>query len=405
MPETNTTPAETADHRSEPRARFLEGYALPVQDLRQAVRSRIITVDTDLPDSSFQPASLDLRLGTVAYRLRCSFLPGPERVEDALRHYAMDRLDLSEGAVLDTNRPYLIPLQEQLSLPETMFARANPRSSTGRLDIFTRLVTDRSEQFDDVRPGYRGRLYLEVVPRSFAIKVTTGQALCQMRLFTGAPGLTDYDVVDVHRTTPILHGEREPIAVDDLRVREGLFLSVDLSGRAAPNQLVGYRARKNAPLLDLAALGQADPAEFWEPIYAESRKVLVLETEAFYLLHSRERVRIPHDLAADMAAFDASAGELRTHYAGFFDPGFGDRGKAAPGAHAVLEVRAHDVPFAVAHGQRICKLAFQRLREPSSNPYGPNIGSRYNESALVLLPRQFKGSEGGAQALLPVDAR
>jgi dCTP deaminase len=312
----------------------------------------------------------------------------------------MDRLDLSDGAVLDTNRPYLIPLQEQLNLPETMFARANPRSSTGRLDIFTRLVTDRSEQFDDVRAGYRGRLYLEVVPRSFAIKVTAGQALCQMRLLTGDPGLTDYEVVDVHRTQPILFGEREPVAGEDLRVREGLFLSVDLSGTAAPGKLVGYRARKNAPLLDLGARDHYDPADFWEPIYSQARNVLVLETEAFYLLHSRERVRIPRGLAADMAAFDASAGELRTHYAGFFDPGFGDRGKAAPGAHAVLEVRAHDVPFAIAHGQRICKLAFQRLREPSSNPYGPAIGSRYNESSLVLLPRQFKGSTGGDQALL-----
>lgn len=405
MPDaSDLTPAEPGAATPEPRRQFLRGHALPVQDLREAVEGRIITADDEIPESSYQPASLDLRLGEVAYRLRCSFLPGGERVEDALRAYAMDRLDLSKGAVLDTNRPYLIPLQEQIHLPESMYARANPRSSTGRLDIFTRLVTDRSEQFDDVRHGYRGRLYVEVVPRSFAVKATAGQSLSQLRLMTGAPGLSDYDVLDVHRTTPILFEDRDAVAGDELRVREGLFLSVDLSGKAIPGQLVGYRARKNGPLLDLGATAAYEPEDYWEPIYADRRQRLVLETEAFYLLYSRERVRIPRDLAADMAAVDPSAGELRTHYAGFFDPGFGDREKA-PGTHAVLEVRAHDVPFAIAHGQRICKLAFQKLREPSAAPYGAGIGSRYNESPLILLPRQFKTPDDGGQARLMPEAR
>ncbi|MBI5948769.1 MAG: 2'-deoxycytidine 5'-triphosphate deaminase [Chloroflexi bacterium] len=380
----------TQDGTEPTRRSLIEGSAWPAQQLRAAVQQRMLTASSPIPERSFQPASLDLRLGPVAYRLRCSFLPGSRRVADVLPAYAMGTLDLRSGAVLDRNRPYLIPLLEEVNLPPSVRARVNPRSSTGRLDIFARLVTDGGEQFDDVAAGYRGPLYLEVVPRSFTIKVTEGLALSQLRLFTDDPDLDDIQLIDAHKNDPLLYTGADPVPLQDVRVRHGLFLSVDLSGDASPDRIVGYRAKKNSKLLDVSAQGEYDPQDFWEPITSEAGGVLVLEPEEFYLLYSRERVRIPRHLAAEMVAFDPSSGELRTHYAGFFDPGFGERPGAQQGAYAVLEVRAHDVPFAIAHGQRVSKLAFQRLKEPSATPYGPEIGSRYNTGTVVLLPRQFR---------------
>ncbi len=381
------------------RRSLVEGSAWPSQQLRAAVEQRIVTASSPIPDRSFQPASLDLRLGPIAYRLRCSFLPGTRRVEEVLPAYTMGTLDLTGGAVLDRNRPYLIPLLEELNLPASVRARVNPRSSTGRLDIFTRLITDSGEHFDDVAPGYRGPLYLEVVPRSFTIKVAEGLALSQLRLFTDDPNLDDIQLVDAHRNSPLLYSGSDPVPLQDVRVRHGLFLSVDLSGDMLPGGIAGYRAKKNSRLLDVTAQGEYDPHDFWEPVRSEAGGVLVLEPEEFYLLYSRERVRIPRHLAAEMVAFDPSSGELRTHYAGFFDPGFGERPGGDQGAYAVLEVRAHDVPFALADGQRVSKLAFQRLRDPSSTPYGPEIGSRYNSRTVVLLPRQFS-ADSEAQPVL-----
>jgi dCTP deaminase len=375
--------------RAEAARRLVKGTVLPAQQLRLAHESGIITAPTPIPDSHFQPASLDLRLGPTAYRLRCSFLPGRDRVEDAVRRYSMDEVDLRRGAVLEQNRAYLIPLLEELSLPPGMLGKVNPRSSTGRLDIFTRVVTDRSEKFDDIEREYRGKLFLEVVPRSFTIKVREGLALCQLRLMTGQANLTDTEIVNRQRTDGLLFTGGRPLPPSDIYVHEGLFLGVDLSGGGSAGGVVGYRARKNSHLLDLSKVGHYAPEDFWEPVHAEQEGVVVLEPEQFYLLYSRERVRLPDDLSAEMVPFDPSAGEVRTHYAGFFDPGFGNRPKA-PGTHAVLEVRAHDVPFAIAHGQRLGKLALQELMEPSDRPYGEAIGSRYNERPLILLPRQFR---------------
>jgi dCTP deaminase len=375
------------------------GALLSSQSLRRAVADGIVSAADDIPDSSFQPASIDLRLGPVAYRLRCSFLPGPRQtVAESLADYAMGKLSLEgEGAVLDQNRPYLIPLLERVHLPPAISARANPRSSTGRLDVFTRVVTDRSEQFDDIAAGYSGQLFLEVVPRSFTIRVAQGLALSQLRLQTGPAGLSDAEVAKRHALQPLLFAAAgEPVPAIDLRLRGGLFLSIDLSAaNSAAGGVVGYRAKKNSHLLDLTARDLYDARDFWEPVVREPRDRVVLEPEDFYLLYAKELVRLPPDLAAEMVPFDPSAGEMRTHYAGFFDPGFGQREEGkAQGARAVLEVRAHDVPFVVSDGQRLCKLALQRLDEPSARPYGPQIGSRYHSQRVVLLPRQFKQPSG-----------
>lgn len=341
-----------------------------------------------------QPASLDLTLGPTAHRLRCSFLPDAKTVEDKLAEHTMGEFDLRGGAILERNRPYLIPLQETLSLPPGLRAKANPKSSTGRLDIFTRVITDHSYRFDEIGAGYAGRLYLEVVTRSFTIRVTEGLALNQLRLMSGPARVGDGEIRDIHAIEPLLFSGGAPVASDDLAVADGLFMSLDLRRRA--DRPVGYRAKKNSRLLDLSTVDRYDPELFWEPVQPERDDRLILEPEEFYLLLSAESVSVPPGYAAEMTAYDPTSGELRTHYAGFFDPGFGyDRDGRRRGSRATLEVRAHDVPFMVEHRQPVCKLSFDRMAEPPHTLYGAEIGSHY-QSQQVTLSKHFHVPAGAS---------
>jgi dCTP deaminase len=377
---------------------------LPSQLIAQAIKDGwIASGDTDIPDDSIQPASLDLRLGSTAYRLRCSFLPDNEPVAEALRRYQMGRIDLrsGEGAILEQNRPYLIPLVEHLDLPDAVRAKANPKSSTGRLDIFTRLITDNSFMFDEVRPGYVGRMYLEVVPRTFTIRVRPGLALNQLRLMVGHAGLSDREIRELHRRTPLLFRNGLPRRPEDVAISNGLFMGLDL-GREAGNVQVGYSARENSNLIDLSKTGFYPVRSFWENVYSEGSKHgarIVLQPEKFYLLLSQDSVRIPPEYAAEMTAYDPTSGELRTHYAGFFDPGFGYDPEipAYPGSRAALEVRAHDVPFAVEHGQNICKLSFDRMIEKPDRLYGHALESNY-QGQEVALSKHFRREHYGSAA-------
>jgi dCTP deaminase len=321
--------------------------------------------------------------------LRSSFLPGRDEVRRKLIEYSMEELDLSKGAVLEQNRPYLIPLRERLALPEGIRARANPRSSTGRLDIFTRLLVDRGNHFDDIPAGYEGELFLEVVPRSYTVKVHEGTRLNQLRLLAGEPGVDDGDLEKAHSKTPIVFSSASIGPEEEAWISGGLFLSVDLSMKKRL-QFVGYRAKKSSALIDLKLFRTYEISDFWERVSADRRGRLILEPEEFYLLVSRERVRIPGQFAAEMSAYDPTSGELRTHYAGFFDPGFGQvSGTDTPGTAAVLEVRAHDVAFALEHGQRICKLTFERMQAEPDRLYGSVEGPSYQRQYLAL-GRQFK---------------
>jgi dCTP deaminase len=368
---------------------------LPRQALRTLVAAGAISSPQGVPERNLQPASVDLTLGTVAYRLRCSFLPGSFPVEQKLRDYQMGSLDLTDGAVLEQNRPYLIPLNERLRLPSGVRGRTNPRSSTGRIDVFTRVVTDYGQHFDEVKEGYEGGLYLEVVPRSFTIKVKAGLTLNQLRLTNGAARLSDAELIELGATDPIVYPGGSEYPDERAVVSDGLFLSVDLSGEG--RRFAGYKARKSSALLDLQRTGYYNVRDFFERVEPREGR-LILDPEDFYLLVSRERVRIPPDYAAEMAAYDPTSGELRTHYAGFFDPGFGDvpPGERA-GTPAVLEVRAHDVPFALEHGQRLCRLTFERMAERPEAAYGSAIGSRYQRQYLAL-GRQFKPDESAARS-------
>ena len=358
---------------------------LPSQALERAVQQGMIEAgEFRIAPSSIQPASIDLRLGDTAFRIRSSFLPDRRPVEMKLKELVVDEIDLRrEGAVLETNRPYLIPLRETVALPPDVRGKANPKSSTGRLDVFTRVITDESFRFDEISAGYRGRLYLEVVPLSFTVRVREGLALNQLRLSIGDSTLTDADIHAAHEREPLLYREDVPVAGAEFSTASGLFLSLDLRGDGGGR--VGYRAKDYAPVLEMARVGSYDWEDYWDPVRREEGDRIVLAPERFYLLLSDEAVCIPPGFAAEMTAYDPTSGELRTHYAGFFDPGFGyDPSGGFLGSRAALEVRAHDVPFMIEHRQRVCKLTFERMAEPPQVLYGASIGSSYQRQADTL---------------------
>ena len=381
--------------------------------LLEAIATGVIAADDPVPESNAQPASLDLRLGEVAYRMRCSFLPGSDTVERKLKAHVIDELDLrGGGAVLETNRPYLVPLKERLALPPGVRAKANPKSSTGRVDVFTRVITDRGFRFDEVAAGYRGPLYLEIVPLSFAILVKEGLTLNQLRLSVGKTQLSDEEIARFHEETHhLLLKGGVPVPVGELALADGLFLSLDLRGDR--DGRVGYQAKQNAPRLNLTGTAPIDPAPYFEPVRREGGNRIVLAPQRFYLLMSDEAVSIPPELASEMTAYDPTSGELRTHYAGFFDPGFGFDAGPNDGSRAALEVRAHDVPFMIEHGQRVCKLTFDRMLEPPDVLYGSAMGSSYQHQEETLgkhfrrPPRRASAAAGGpgaGQQAFPIDA-
>lgn len=366
---------------------------MPSQGLERAKEQRWVTAGVfDIPDESIQPASLDLRLAREAWRLRCSFLPDTgSTVRVRADELKLDKFDIRDGATLETNRPYLIPLVESLDLPRHVRGKANPKSSTGRLDVFTRVITDFNNRFDEIMPGYQGQLYLEVVPRSFTVRVQELLSLNQLRLATGNPRLSDEELRELHGHDPLLYVDSEAVSAEKLNVSDGLFLSVDLSGDR--DDIVGYRAKKNSQRIDLSNVRHYHWADFWEPVRADGKGRIILEPEEFYLLLSVEGVAVPPGHASEMLAYDPTAGELRTHYAGFFDPGFGhDRASQLYGSRAALEVRARDVPFMIEHGQPICKLAFERMLEEPDRLYGSDVGSNYQGQETMLSKHFAEGA-------------
>jgi dCTP deaminase len=322
-------------------------------------------------------------------------------VAEKVADIAFDEIHLRDGAVLERDRPYLIALNEELALPAALRAKANPKSSTGRLDVFTRVITDRNHRFDEVAPGYEGRLFLEVVPRSFAVRVQTGLALNQLRLITGRDSrLTDDDLRLLHEQFPLLYADSHPLRDSELSTSDGLFLSLNVA--ADTDSIVGFKARKHSLPIDLSRIRHYAWKDFWEPVYPEPKRRIVLEPEAFYLLLSAEGVCIPPVTAAEMMAYDPTAGELRTHYAGFFDPGFGyDASGRRPGSRAALEVRARDVSFMVEHHQPVCKLAFVRMAAEPEVLYGKELDSNYQGQESMLSKHFADQTAGPAHVPLP----
>jgi dCTP deaminase len=366
----------------------------PSQDLFQAIAQEWITSgDNRIRPEAIQPASLDLRLGKFAWALRCSFLPDTSStVEDKVRDIAFEQVDLRDGAVLERDRPYLVPLIEEISLPPEIRGKANPKSSTGRLDVFTRVISDRHHRFDEIQAGYRGRLYLEIVPRSFAIKVKTGLSLNQLRLVRGPARMSDDEIRGLQEEFPLLYLDSHALRDTDLGLSDGLFLSVDLEGHE--DRIVGYRAKKNSLPIDMTRIRHYRWTDYWDPVRPERGGRVVLEPEVFYLLLSAEGVCIPPQTAAEMLAYDPTAGELRTHYAGFFDPGFGWDPDKRHGSRAALEVRARDVSFMVEHRQPVCKLALERMSKLPDRLYGGDLGSNY-QGQVSMLSKHFREQTAG----------
>ena len=352
---------------------------VPNQQISEMIQSGQINSAPSVIDAQIQPASLDLRLGNVAYRVRASFLTGHgAKVTDRLKEFEMHRVDLTDGAVLEKGCVYVVPLMESLALPEGMNAVANAKSSTGRLDLLTRTITDGGTEFDRIPSGYAGPLYAEICPRSFSVLVRPGMRLNQIRFRTGHAVLDDATLANLHAEIPLVNGD--PV-IDD-----GLGFSVDLN--LPGSTLVGYRAKPHTGVIDLDLIGHYDPTDYWEEVHSTDGHI-ILDPGAFYILVSREAVCIPPDYAAEMAPYLAMVGEFRVHYAGFFDPGFGHDSAGGAGSRGVLEVRCHEAPFVLEHGQVVGRLVYEKMAEAPTQLYGVSIASNYQGQGLKLS-KHFK---------------
>jgi dCTP deaminase len=336
-----------------------------------------IHVPVPLAAGQVQPASLDLRLGQRCWRMRASFLPGQSGVvRQRIADYALHEIDLSAGAVLETGCVYVAEILEGMALPAGVSASANPKSSTGRLDVFTRVITDGASAFDTIAPGYQGPIFAEISPRTFPVLVRTGSRLSQIRFRAGQSRIDD---AALHA----LHARARLVDRDAAIIQDGIVLSVDLAG-FGKNDLVGYRGKRHTGLVDVDKVGGCRTAEYWEPIHMLGRRELVLDPNEFYILASKEAVHVPPDHAAEMVPFDPMMGEFRVHYAGFFDPGFGNAGAGGAGSRAVLEVRSRDVPFIVEDGQVVGRLIYERMAATPRVLYGAGIASNYQAQGLKL---------------------
>ena len=341
------------------------------------IESGAVGLKAALGPAQIQPASLDLRLGARVWRMRASFLPGNGRtVMSRIDQLCLHEIDLTGSAVLETGCVYVAELMETLALPADVSASANPKSSTGRLDVFTRIIADGAAAFDQIPSGYYGPLYAEISPRTFPVLVRQGSRLSQIRFRSGLPKLSDIELDAVHREFGLVNGEGPSIS-------GGVAVSVDLSG-FDKGGLIGYRGKRHTALVDMDKVACHPVADFWEPLVADGRGALVLDPGQFYILASKEAVHVPPDFAAEMTPFDPLVGEFRVHYAGFFDPGFGHRAAGGAGSRAVLEVRSHDVPFILEDGQIVGRLIYERMAERPTSLYGADLKSNYQAQGLKL---------------------
>lgn len=359
---------------------------LPAQALRGLIDAGAIRLSAPLKDNQLQPASLDLRLSKTAYRVRASFLPGRDTpIGDHIAGVALHEIDLAAGAVLETGCVYIVPLLETLALPENVAAATNPKSSTGRLDVFTRVIADGVNAFDLIPEGYAGPLFAEICPQTFPIIVREGSTLSQIRFRVGQPAESDAGLKDLHERETLVAGGA---AAD---IQDGVALSVDLSPELAraSDGLVGYRAKRNTGLVDIDAPGSCAIADYWEPIHVSEASRFVLDPDQFYILASKEAVHVPPTHAAEMVPFNPLVGEFRVHYAGFMDPGFGHAAAGGTGARVVLEVRSHKVPFILEDGQIVGRLIYERMSELPEMLYGSGLGSHYQAQGLKLSKHFF----------------
>ena len=367
----------------EPQAR--SSGICPAQWFPGAISRGIVSSASGIDlESQIQPASIDLRLGPTAYCVPASFLPGRgTQVADKLEWLATERVDLSQGAVLRRDRVYIVRLLESLDLRKRLSGITNPKSSTGRLDVFARVISDNCTEFDTIAEQYEGPLWVEIAPRSFDVIVREGSRLVQLRIKSGLPRPSEAQLRALHESVRIVGDEDEP----DI-TRRGVAITVDMVGDQV-SRLIGYRAKRAEAAIDVDRINHYEPADYWDPVYRPPSGGIILQPDDFHILASKATLTVPEDHAADLIAYDTLVGEFRVHYAGFFDPGFGYAARGHKGAKAVLEVRSHEVPFMIEDGQTVGRLAFERLTEKTAKPYGSGIGSSYQYQGLVLS-KQFR---------------
>ena len=352
---------------------------LPSQSISKLILKKIIFADNEIEKGQIQPASLDLRLGNVAWRVRASFLTGKDKnVSDLLDEFKMHQIDMKEGAVLEKGCVYLVPIEENLRLPADLSAIANAKSSTGRLDLLTRIITNKGTEFDRIPAGYNGQLFVEICPRSFSVLVRPGMRLNQIRFRQGQAILADEELLELHK--------KEKLIDSTPKIDAGLGFSVDL--QPEKGSLVGYQAKPHTGIIDLDNVKTYKREDFWQEVHSSNSKI-ILDPDAFYILVSRESVHIPPAYAAEMAPYLAMVGEFRVHYAGFFDPGFGHANAGGSGSRGVLEVRCHEAPFVLEHGQIVGRLVYEKMAEIPTDLYGANIKSNYQGQGLKLS-KHFK---------------
>ena len=352
---------------------------LPSQSISKLILKKIIFADNEIEKGQIQPASLDLRLGNVAWRVRASFLTGKDKnVSDLLDEFKMHQIDMKEGAVLEKGCVYLVPIEENLRLPADLSAIANAKSSTGRLDLLTRIITNKGTEFDRIPAGYNGQLFVEICPRSFSVLVRPGMRLNQIRFRQGQAILADEELLELHK--------KEKLIDSAPKIDAGLGFSVDL--QPEKGSLVGYQAKPHTGIIDLDNVKTYKREDFWQEVHSSNSKI-ILDPDAFYILVSRESVHIPPAYAAEMAPYLAMVGEFRVHYAGFFDPGFGHANAGGSGSRGVLEVRCHEAPFVLEHGQIVGRLVYEKIAEIPEELYGDNIKSNYQGQGLKLS-KHFK---------------
>lgn len=362
--------------RSRPLGVAVSNGILPAQAIRALISGGALKLSEPLAAGQLQPASVDLRLGREAYRVRASFLPGPSsKVTEKLADLKLHTIDLTKGAVLETGCVYIVPLLESLGLPDTISASANPKSSTGRLDVFTRVIADGVTAFDQIPAGYKGPLYAEICPQTFPILARTGSKLSQLRFRVGNPREDDKSLARLHKQLTLVSGGAADIS-------DGIALSVDLVGGISG--LVGYRAKRHTGVVDVDAPKSCAISDYWEEIDSRGARRLILDPDQFYILASKEAVHIPPTHAAEMMPFNPLVGEFRVHYAGFMDPGFGHEAAGGHGSRVVLEVRSHKVPFILEDGQIIGRLIYERMVEVPEMLYGRDLGSNYQAQGLKL---------------------
>jgi dCTP deaminase len=390
------TPALIPDAKREPRKTGI----LPSQEIWELINNRKILSFAPIEESQVQPASIDLRLGNVAYRVQASFLPSRTyAIKKKIDDLKIAEIDLTKPTLLERGAVFVIPVIEQLALPFDIGGAANPKSTTGRLDIFTRLVTEggmefeeHELQFEQVPKGYKGELYVEVVSRTFPIILQAGAKLTQLRFVRGKPPAATDNALERFGEGLVYfeNGDAPAKAV----VGGGLRMSIDLAGGGS--SIVAYKAKRNSPAVDLSKTGAHDTAQFWDAITAPVSRRLVLEPSDFYILASREQISVPSNWAAEMTQFDPSIGEFSVHYAGFFDPGFGyGTSGEIKGTKAVLEVRAHEVPILLEDAQVVGRLMYHKMASVPDKIYGQAIGSSYQQQGLALS-KQFRTTRADA---------